>query len=102
MNSNCPFCTVAAERPIGRNDFGFVIRREERDELMAVLEQDKASIEQEMNPAAYNIGINDDAAAGQTIPHLRIHLIPHYDGDLADPRDGMRYVIPETAKYWKD
>lgn len=122
---SCPFCTMPAERIIARNEFGFVIRdgfpvspghtlviphrhmgsffelsREERDGLMALLEQAKTKIDQEMSPTAYNIGINDGAAAGQTIPHLHIHLIPRYDGDMADPRGGVRYVIPEKADYW--
>ena len=51
-------------------------------------------------PAAFNIGINDGPAAGQTVPHLHIHLIPRYAGDVADPRGGVRWVIPEKAKYW--
>lgn len=51
-------------------------------------------------PDAFNIGINDGAAAGQTVPHLHIHLIPRYKGDMADPRGGVRWVIPDKAKYW--
>jgi diadenosine tetraphosphate (Ap4A) HIT family hydrolase len=49
---------------------------------------------------SFNIGINDGAAAGQTVPHLHIHLIPRYEGDVEDPRGGVRWVIPEKAKYW--
>ncbi len=52
-------------------------------------------------PAAYNIGINDGPAAGQTVPHLHIHLIPRYEGDVPDPRGGVRWVIPEKARYWE-
>ena len=48
----------------------------------------------------WNIGINDGATAGQTVPHLHIHLIPRYKGDVADPRGGVRWVIAEKAKYW--
>jgi len=48
----------------------------------------------------FNIGINDGAAAGQTVAHLHIHLIPRYEGDVADPRGGVRWVIPDKAKYW--
>jgi diadenosine tetraphosphate (Ap4A) HIT family hydrolase len=51
-------------------------------------------------PPAFNIGINDGAAAGQTVPHLHIHLIPRYAGDVEDPRGGVRWVIPDKAKYW--
>jgi len=52
------------------------------------------------HPAAYNVGINDGHAAGQTIPHVHIHLIPRYAGDRDDPRGGVRWVLPEHAAYW--
>ena len=51
--------------------------------------------------AAYNIGINDGALAGQTIMHLHVHLIPRYAGDDSDPRGGIRKIFPAKAKYWK-
>lgn len=47
----------------------------------------------------YNIGINNGLSAGQTIFHLHIHLIPRFDGDIADPTGGVRFVIPEKANY---
>lgn len=48
----------------------------------------------------FNIGINDGKLAGQTVPHAHIHVIPRRDGDVNDPRGGIRWVIPEKAKYW--
>ncbi len=52
-------------------------------------------------PDAYNFGVNDGKAAGRTIDHLHIHIIPRYDGDMADPRGGVRHVIPEMGNYKK-
>lgn len=52
-------------------------------------------------PDGYNIGINDGAAAGQTVMHLHIHLIPRYVGDQPDPRGGVRWIFPDKAVYWK-
>ena len=55
------------------------------------------------NPAdAYTIGVNDGPAAGQTIPHVHVHLIPRRSGDTADPRGGVRWAIKETADYWSN
>ena len=62
----------------------------------------KARIEAEHAPAGYNMGINDGEAAGQTIHHLHLHVIPRYEGDVEDPRGGIRWVIPERARYWDD
>lgn len=51
------------------------------------------------SPDAYTIGVNDGAAAGQTIPHVHLHLIPRYEGDVANPRGGIRNVIPGMGDY---
>jgi diadenosine tetraphosphate (Ap4A) HIT family hydrolase len=50
-------------------------------------------------PDGYNDAVNYGAAAGQTVPHLHWHLIPRYAGDVADPKGGIRYVIPEMGNY---
>ncbi len=52
-------------------------------------------------PDGYNFGNNDGKAAGRTVHHLHIHVIPRYEGDVPDPRGGIRYIIPQLAKYWK-
>ena len=69
---------------------------------MALLEAAKLTLDAEYHPDGYNIGINDGAEAGQTIPHLHIHLIPRYQGDCEDPRGGVRWIVPHKAKYWMD
>ena len=121
----CAFCTLPASRIIDSNDSGIVIRDgypvspghtliipnchvgsffsllpEERNDLLALLDTAKQQIDAEFSPQGYNIGINDGAAAGQTVPHLHIHLIPRYEGDRDDPRGGVRWIIPEKADYW--
>jgi len=72
----------------------------ERNDILELLDRAKLTIDKEFAPQGYNIGINDGLAAGQTVQHLHIHLIPRYTGDLSDPRGGVRWVIPEKAKYW--
>jgi histidine triad (HIT) family protein len=48
---------------------------------------------------AYNYGINDGRAAGRTIDHLHIHVIPRYKGDVINPTGGVRGVIPQKQNY---
>jgi diadenosine tetraphosphate (Ap4A) HIT family hydrolase len=50
-------------------------------------------------PDGYNVGFNIGPAAGQTVFHLHVHVIPRYAGDVPDPRGGIRGVIPGKAKY---
>ena len=121
----CVFCTLPPAR-IGRSsELGWVIRDgfpiapghtliipkrhvasffdltpEERADLLALLDAAKADLDRELAPQGYNIGINDGAAAGQTVPHLHIHLIPRFAGDRVDPRGGIRWILPEKADYW--
>ena len=56
-------------------------------------------IDRRYSPDAYTIGVNDGAAAGQTIPHVHLHLITRYEGDVANPRGGIRNVIPGMGDY---
>lgn len=78
----------------------FECSEEERAALMNALDAVKRDLDHSLKPHGYNIGINDGPAAGQTIPHLHIHLIPRYIGDQTDPRGGVRWIFPEKARYW--
>jgi diadenosine tetraphosphate (Ap4A) HIT family hydrolase len=49
---------------------------------------------------AFNLGVNDGPAAGQTMPQFHFHVIPRYHGDVANPRGGVRWVMPDKARYW--
>ena len=121
----CAFCTLPSARVIDENATVMAIRdgypvspghtllipkrhtgsffelsKQERADLLALLDRAKRVLDAELQPQGYNIGINDGAAAGQTVPHLHVHLIPRFEGDLPDPRGGVRWVIPAKAKYW--
>ena len=54
------------------------------------------------HPDGFNIGLNDGEAAGQTVMHAHIHVIPRWKGDIPDPRGGIRWIIPDKARYWGD
>jgi diadenosine tetraphosphate (Ap4A) HIT family hydrolase len=53
-------------------------------------------------PDGFNLGINDGKAAGQTVMHAHVHVIPRRNGDVADPRGGVRWLVPNKAAYWGD
>ena len=70
--------------------------------VVAALPVVREKIERVHQPNGWNIGINVGRAAGQTVFHLHVHLIPRYEGDQEDPRGGVRHVVPEKARYWDD
>jgi len=80
----------------------FEATKEEVAALWVAVQQARSQLLKEYSPDGFNIGINDGLAAGQTILHLHIHLIPRYKGDMPDPRGGIRWIFPDKAKYWKD
>ena len=59
----------------------------------------KLRLDARHSPAGYNVGVNVGAAAGQTVGHVHVHLIPRYAGDVEDPRGGVRWVVPARAAY---
>ncbi len=48
-----------------------------------------------------NIGTNVGASGGQTVEHAHVHVIPRREGDVDDPRGGIRWVLPDKARYWE-
>ena len=77
----------------------FEATEEETAELPGLLQEAKAMIDGEFHPDGYNLGVNCGEAAGQTVMHLHLHLIPRYRGDMDDPRGGVRGVIPGRRVY---
>lgn len=74
---------------------------EEREAIWAMVPSVCTLIESLHQPAGYNIGLNDGSAAGQTISHVHLHVIPRYPSDRPDPRGGIRWVLPDKAAYWE-
>ncbi|HEV2375980.1 MAG TPA: DEAD/DEAH box helicase family protein [Streptosporangiaceae bacterium] len=123
-SGDSPFLAVPASEWLAANDSGFVVadrfpvspghalvipRRviatwweatdKERADILALVDLVKRQLDDERHPDGYNIGFNSGIAAGQTIGHLHVHVIPRYRGDAPDPRGGVRHVIPGKGNY---
>lgn len=119
----CPFCNLEREKIIeSRLSFAiydnfpvnkghaliipqrhigsfFDLSTEEQSDCILILNKVKQIIQEKYNPDGFNIGININEAAGQTVPHVHIHIIPRYNGDVDEPRGGVRGVIPSKKNY---
>jgi len=71
----------------------------EQAACMLMLNKVKEIVTARFKPDGFNVGINVGEAAGQTVPHVHIHLIPRYIGDVEEPRGGIRGVIPDKKNY---
>ena len=124
---SCVFCQrLEAERPTAENDLAvalpdtfpismghtLIIPRRHESNFFALSQAEQRAIydlvlvvrpvlELEHGPDGYNLGLNVGTAAGQTVPHAHLHVIPRYEGDVADPRGGVRWILPARAAYWK-
>jgi len=123
---DCPFCSMPANRIVLQDALVFAVRdaypispghtliiprrhvasvfevdRNESSAMLALLGRARELLDSELGPDGYNIGINDGEAAGQTIMHVHIHLIPRFLSDCADPRGGVRKLFPDKADYWE-
>ncbi len=77
----------------------FDLTPEEVDACMGLITEERKRLDAEFKPDGYNIGVNVGAAAGQSIFHVHIHLIPRYQGDVENPQGGVRHVIPKKGHY---
>jgi len=77
----------------------FDLSLSEQNDCVELLNEVKKLIQEKNNPDGFNIGININKAAGQTILHVHLHLIPRYFGDVENPRGGVRGVIPSNKLY---
>ena len=125
MQTLSPFLTVSREDYISENAVGFsifdifpvseghalVIPKKEVTSLFLLTQSEQSALwdlvseirdilSDQFYPAGFNIGINDGEAAGQTIAHAHVHIIPRYKGDTPDPRGGVRWILPVRAAYW--
>ena len=120
---NCPFCNcdrniishnesafaIYDGFPVGKGHALVIPRRHtsnyfdltniEQQECFTLLNEVKDLVQEAYNPDGFNVGININAAAGQTVPHVHIHLIPRYFGDVVNPRGGVRGVISDKKEY---
>ena len=125
MDNGCPFCRVESEReviassalslaffdgfPVSPGHTLIIPRRhvtsffdltkEELQDLLSLLDHVKNIIDEQYHPDGYNIGVNVGEAAGQSVSHVHMHLIPRYNGDVPNPRGGVRGVIPNKQNY---
>jgi len=124
---NCPFCTPDPARILLEVDAAIALRDafpvsdghslvvprrhvaslfdlpvEEQAAIWRLVAEVRQRLQAEFRPAAFNIGVNDGRAAGQTVMHAHIHIIPRYPGDRDDPRGGIRWVLPAKARYWRE
>lgn len=75
---------------------------EELQAILRALAAARATLDRERRPDGYNIGINDGVAAGQTVMHLHVHLIPRFADDMSNPRGGIRHCVQGKGYYDPD
>jgi diadenosine tetraphosphate (Ap4A) HIT family hydrolase len=122
---DCPFCSLEEDRiqlecefasafldafPVAEGHTLVVPKRHvarmfdlpqgEQAAVWMMVTQVRAKLMAELRPDGFTIGLNDGPAAGQTIMHAHVHVIPRRHGDVADPRGGVRWIIPDKAANW--
>ncbi len=120
----CPFCQLGDREVVAQNESAIAVRDHfpvseghtliiprqhvgnwfdaspgEQKGILDLLDEVRLGLESSHAPAGYNVGFNVGAAAGQTVMHLHVHVIPRYEGDVDDPTGGVRLVIPDRGNY---
>lgn len=121
----CPFCRLEQRCVLLENDFAaafpdgfpianghtlvvpkrhvaslFELSEEEQSAVWKLVAQVRDKLMAEQKPDGFNVGLNDGTAAGQTVMHAHVHVIPRRLGDADDPRGGIRWILPKKAQYW--
>jgi diadenosine tetraphosphate (Ap4A) HIT family hydrolase len=78
----------------------FDLSEGERTAIFELLWVAKSKLSEALKPGGFNVGVNAGQVAGQTVMHVHLHLIPRFAGDVADPRGGIRWIVPGKARYW--
>lgn len=125
MDKNCPFCKAESTREIIASSLlsiaffdGFPVSpghaliiprrhvaslfdltKDEKQDMINLAESVRIIIDEKYHPDGYNLGVNVGEAAGQSIFHVHMHVIPRYKGDVPNPRGGVRGVIPDKQNY---
>lgn len=126
-NTNCPFCNPDPDRelilesatayamydkfpvndghsliiPKKHCENYFDLSFKEQSACWFILNKVKQIVNEKFNPDGFNIGVNVNSSAGQTVSHVHIHLIPRNKGDVENPTGGVRNVIPAKGNYIK-
>ncbi len=124
-HADCPFCDISSEAAVTKSRHAVAIRDaypvgaghtlvlptahvkslfdldpKAQADVWRLVTKVRSDLQSHLKPDGFNIGLNDGRAAGQTVEHTHVHVIPRFDGDVADPRGGIRWVLPECAAYW--
>lgn len=124
--TNCPFCSLSPDRLRIETEHGVAVpdahpvieghtlvvpRKQvstiyqlimpEQQGIWKLVAEVRERLLEALKPGGFNIGFNDGLAAGQTVEHAHVHVIPRRTGDVPDPRGGIRWVIADNAPYWK-
>jgi diadenosine tetraphosphate (Ap4A) HIT family hydrolase len=126
MDADCPFCTAPSDRVWIDADLAwathdmypaaeghslvlprrhvasiFDLSSEEREAVWQLVAVVRERLRRRYGPDSFTVGINDGVAAGQTILHAHVHIIPRHLGDVPDPTGGLRGILPHKARYWE-